>query len=478
MINSKKRQILMTSFLATGLLFATQVVFASGEPGPQGEAAHGLDPKNFQLVLIGLALMLVVAKLGGEVFERFKQPAVLGELVGGILIGNLALFGFTFVGLLKSNEIINAVAEIGVIILLFEVGLESNLTEMMEVGWSSLLVAVAGVIAPFFLGWGVAAYFLPEEATLGHIFIGATLCATSVGITARVLKDMGKLQTREARIVLGAAVIDDVLGLLILAVVAGSIKASAGGGTLAMTDVAIIAGKSIIFLVGAIAIGHYLMPTLFRSAGRLESRGVLLALAIAFCFFFAWVAGLVGLAPIVGAFAAGLVLDESHFETFSQRGESDITDLITPLSTVLVPIFFVLMGLKVDLRAFARVEVLGFAAALTFVAILGKQVCSLATVEKGINRLAIGLGMIPRGEVGLIFAGIGATLTLPNAQGIAEPVIGPATFAAVVIMVIVTTLVTPPFLKWSMAKQNDDSKIQKADALDKSIEDSIERTKR
>jgi Kef-type K+ transport system membrane component KefB len=448
MLKTMRQRIITAIFLWIGLL-ATQSVFADGEAATQGEASHGLNP----LVLLGVALILVVAKLGGEIFERFRQPAVLGELVSGILVGNLALFGFTSLGFLRSDQVINSLAEIGVIILLFEVGLESNLTEMMEVGWSSLLVAVVGVIAPFFLGWGVAAYFLPQEATLGHIFIGATLCATSVGITARVLKDLGKLQARESRIILGAAVIDDVLGLLILAVVQGSIKASAAGGSLAISDVALIAGKSIVFLIGAIAAGHYLVPHLFRGAGRLESRGVLLALAIAFCFFLSWVANLVGLAPIVGAFAAGLVLDEAHFETFNQQGDKNLEELIAPLSTVMVPIFFVLMGLKVDLRAFARVEVLGFAAALTFVAILGKQVCALATIEKGINRLAIGFGMIPRGEVGLIFAGIGATLTLPNKQGVQEPVIGAATFAAVVIMVIVTTLVTPPFLKWSMARQ-------------------------
>jgi Kef-type K+ transport system membrane component KefB len=448
MLKTMRQRIITAIFLWIGLL-ATQSVFADGEAATQGEASHGLNP----LVLLGVALILVVAKLGGEIFERFRQPAVLGELVSGIRVGNLALFGFTSLGFLRSDQVINSLAEIGVIILLFEVGLESNLTEMMEVGWSSLLVAVVGVIAPFFLGWGVAAYFLPQEATLGHIFIGATLCATSVGITARVLKDLGKLQARESRIILGAAVIDDVLGLLILAVVQGSIKASAAGGSLAISDVALIAGKSIVFLIGAIAAGHYLVPHLFRGAGRLESRGVLLALAIAFCFFLSWVANLVGLAPIVGAFAAGLVLDEAHFETFNQQGDKNLEELIAPLSTVMVPIFFVLMGLKVDLRAFARVEVLGFAAALTFVAILGKQVCALATIEKGINRLAIGFGMIPRGEVGLIFAGIGATLTLPNKQGVQEPVIGAATFAAVVIMVIVTTLVTPPFLKWSMARQ-------------------------
>ncbi|MGH9879923.1 MAG: cation:proton antiporter, partial [Pyrinomonadaceae bacterium] len=193
---------------------------APTEPGSAG--GHGLDP----LVLAGLAVMLIVAKLGAELFERLRQPAVLGELLGGMLVGNLALIGFTAADGLKTNELIAALAEIGVIILLFEVGLESDLKEMMEVGWSSLLVAILGVAAPFLLGWGVSAYFLPDESRLAHIFIGATLCATSVGVTARVFKDLGELATREARIILGAAVIDDVLGLLILAVVAGAIRAA------------------------------------------------------------------------------------------------------------------------------------------------------------------------------------------------------------------------------------------------------------
>jgi Na+:H+ antiporter len=442
-----RRSITASLLAMLTLAFVAQTSFARSETAPEGGAAHGLDP----FALVGIAAILVVAKLGGELFERLNQPAVLGELIGGIIIGNLALFGLSSVELLKTNEVINALAEIGVIILLFEVGLESNLGEMLEVGWSSLFVATAGVIAPFFLGWGVAAYFIPDEAKLGHIFIGATLCATSVGITARVLKDMNRLQTREARIILGAAVIDDVMGLLILAVVAGAIKAAASGAALLFSDVAIIAAKSAAFLIGAIVVGHYVVPHLFRGAGRLESRGVLLALSIAFCFTLAWLAARVGLAPIVGAFAAGLVLDEAHFESFSLRGERDLHQLIAPISALLVPIFFVLMGLRVDLSAFSRVDVLGFAAVLTVAAIIGKQVCSLAVAERGINRLSIGLGMIPRGEVGLIFAGIGATLTLPNAQGISEPVIGSATFGAVVIMVIITTLVTPPLLKWSLA---------------------------
>jgi Kef-type K+ transport system membrane component KefB len=178
---------------------------------------------------------------------------------------------------------------------------------------------------------------------------------------------------------------------------------------------------------------------------------VLVSFALAFCFLLAWAASLVGLAPIVGAFAAGLVLDEVHFESFARRGEKTVEELLAPVSAVLVPIFFVLMGLRVDLRAFGRVEVLGFALVLTAAAVVGKQACSLG-VGRGVNRLAVGLGMIPRGEVGLIFAGIGATLTLPAGAGAPAPVVNPATFGAVVIMVVVTTLVTPPALKWALSR--------------------------
>jgi Kef-type K+ transport system membrane component KefB len=411
--------------------------------------SHHLDPT----VLIGVAVMLVAAKVAGEIFERLKLPAVLGELCAGIVLGNLLIFGFLAAEPLKTDATIAALAELGVIILLFEVGLESDLKEMMEVGWSSLLVAVVGVVVPFLLGWLVSAYFIPDESRLAHIFIGATLCATSVGITARVFKDLGKLSTREARIILGAAVLDDVLGLLILAIVAGAIRAAATGGVLSMFDIGMIALKSVLFLIGAIVIGHTLMPRVLRGAGRFESRGVLLTLAIAFCFFLAWAAAKVELAPIVGAFAAGLILDEVHYRPAGGRSERDLNDLLQPVSTVLVPIFFVLMGLKVDLRLFARLDILGFAALLTLAAIVGKQVCGLAVLERGVNRLAIGLGMIPRGEVGLIFAGIGATLMLPNVAGVSEPVIGPATFGAVVIMVIITTLIAPLSLKWSLGRK-------------------------
>lgn len=471
----KRRAIASLAALGVALWWVVSTAGAAGEVATGSDGHHGLNP----IVLLAMAVMLLVAKLGGELFGKFNQPTVLGELVGGIFIGNLSLLGITAVELFRTNEVIGALAEIGVIILLFEVGLESNLKEMVEVGWSSLLVAVVGVIAPFFLGWGVAAYFIPEEPRLAHIFIGAVLCATSVGITARVLKDIGKLRTRESRIILGAAVIDDVLGLLILAIMAGVIKASNAGETLSFTAIATIAFKSIVFLIGAIIAGQYIVPYLFRGAGRLQSRGVLVAFAVSFCFLLSWAAANVGLAPIVGAFAAGLVLDEIHFEAFVRRGEPRLEQLLAPVSALLVPIFFVLMGLKVDLRVFARPDILGFAAALTMAAIIGKQVCGLAVVERKINRLAIGVGMIPRGEVGLIFAGIGATLLLPNEIGVNEPVISTATFGAVVIMVMVTTLVTPPALKRALARTSSpDPTMDDLAALQQITDEAAERVSR
>lgn len=454
----------LITILSGALLIAATARETIASPADD-TSGHDFDPT----ILVTIAVMLVAAKLGGELFARLHQPAVLGELFAGIVLGNLVIFGFTGVEPLKTNTIVAVLAELGVILLLFEVGLESNLKEMMAVGWSSLLVALLGVVTPFLLGWGVAAYFLPNEARLVHIFIGATLCATSVGITARVFKDLRKLATREARIILGAAVIDDVLGLIILAIVSGAIRASATGAALSLMQVTLIAAKAFGFLLAAIIAGHFIIPKVLRAVGRLESRGILLTFAISFCLFLAWAADKFGLAPIVGAFAAGLVLDEVHYRpgresselasesAITKTGERSLAELLQPVSAVLVPIFFVLMGMKVDLRLFAQVELLGFAFALTLVAIIGKQICSLGVLERGVNRTAIGLGMIPRGEVGLIFAGIGASLLLPTIGGpgeaiISTPVIGPATFGAIVIMVIVTTLITPPALKWSLGK--------------------------
>jgi len=413
-----------------------------------GDQGGGNESQAMASVLLSMIVILLAAKLGGEAFERLHQPAVLGELIAGVIIGNLNLIGIHGLEFLRTEEVVAILAEIGVILLLFEVGLESNIKEMMNVGLSSLLVAMAGVIAPMLLGWGVAAWFLPHEERLVHIYIGAVLCATSVGITARVLRDLGKVRSKEARIILGAAVIDDVLGLLVLAVVSGMIlAANQGRSGFLLSEMAWILAKTVLFLFGALVIGLFLSPKLFGVASRLRVQGMLLVTSLVFCFLLAYLAHAIGLAPIVGAFAAGLILDPVHYRDFLDRGEHSIEELLRPLTTVLVPMFFVLMGIRVDLATLGHPNILGFAAVLTLAAILGKQVCGLAVLERGLNRLAIGVGMIPRGEVGLIFASIGMTLRLNG-----EQVVNVSTFSAAVIMVMVTTLVTPPVLTWALAR--------------------------
>ncbi|MEA2030556.1 MAG: cation:proton antiporter [candidate division Zixibacteria bacterium] len=436
------------SLAIIGVYIFYDLAFASG--GENGHANGGGEQGEPVLnVLLELIVILLAAKLGGDLFERFKAPSVLGELVLGMVIGNLQLIGIDVFEPFKNNLTLEILAEIGVIILLFEVGLESTVKEMMKVGLVSFMAALLGVIAPFFLGWGVAVWFLPDASVYVHIFIGATLTATSVGITARVLKDSGKINTREAKIILGAAVIDDIMGLIILAVVTGIITAVNMGSDSGISSamVLLIILKAFGFIVGSIVIGNWVLPSFFKFGLHLKSKGVLLSFSLLVCFFLAYLAGKIGLAPIVGAFAAGLILEEVWFKDYHARGEHSIGELISPIATFLVPVFFVRMGMMVDMTTFGQIEILGFAAVLTVAAIIGKQACSLAIFDKTTNRIAVGLGMIPRGEVGLIFAGIGANLMLNG-----HPVISSSTYSVVVIMVIITTLVTPPALIFSMSR--------------------------
>lgn len=401
-------------------------------------------------VVLALAIILAAAKLAGHLAVRVGQPAVLGELIAGVAIGSFDLAGIDWFHAIERDASVDILARLGVIILLFEVGLESTIRDMVKVGLPSLLVAVLGVAAPFALGWGVGAVLLPDRSVYVHAFLGATLTATSVGITARVLRDLGRSQSPEARVILGAAVIDDVLGLIILAVVGGVIATANAGDALSYGAIGLVVFKAFAFLVGALLLGLYLSPRLFRLASRLSGHGVLLTTALVFCFALAYLASVTGLAPIVGAYAAGLILEDVHFKDFTKRGERGIEELVHPISTFLVPVFFVIMGMRVDLDAFAHVEVLGLAALLTAAAILGKQLCAFGTLGRPLDRLSVGIGMIPRGEVGLIFANIGLGLTVAG-----ERIIDDATFSAVVIMVIVTTMITPPALKWSLTRGVD-----------------------
>jgi Kef-type K+ transport system membrane component KefB len=434
------------------------IVFVTAAGAAQTDSHEG----TIGNLLLALIVILAAAKLGGELAERAGFPAVLGELLGGVVLGNLVLIdsGWNFFEPLRVTPpgsdwavIVAGLAELGVIILLFEVGLESTVQGMMKVGGSSFLVAVLGVVTPFLLGFGVSRLFIKEippslaaalppgfSLQFVHMYVGAVLCATSVGITARVFRDINRLNTKEAQIILGAAVIDDVLGLIVLAVVSGIITSAKLGVPMAVGALIRLIVTAVLFLGGSLTLGVYLIPRIMNQLSRLRTSGVMLVSSLLFAFALSWLAGAVGLAPIVGAFAAGLILEEVHFRGF--REEITIEQLIRPVSTFLAPVFFVLMGIHVRLEAFGNLAVVAAAGGLTLAAVAGKQVCGFGVLEKRLNRLAIGIGMIPRGEVGLIFANIGKTLG----------VIDDATFSAIVIMVMITTLITPPLLKLSMER--------------------------
>jgi Kef-type K+ transport system membrane component KefB len=420
-------------------------VLLSGAGSLAADVAAHVDP--VASVALRLALILIAAKFGGDLATRIGQPAVLGELVIGIVLGNLTLVGVAGLEPIEQDMFVDLLARLGALILLFEVGLESTVGQILEVGGSALLVATLGVVAPFCLGWLVGLWLLPDEGAYVHAFLGATLSATSVGITARVLKDLDAAQRRESRVILGAAVIDDVFGLVILAVVTALITSADRGGERSMTDIAMSVARAAGFLIGSLVVGVRLSPAMFRLLSKMRTRGVLLAAGLSFCFFFSWLASTIGLAPIIGAFAAGLVLEDAHYREFVERGEPGLTQLVHPISVFLVPIFFTLMGMRTDLTALLQPGVFGLAAALTLAAIVGKQACSLGALERGLDRLTIGIGMVPRGEVGLIFANIGLSLSIRG-----KPVLDPSTFAATLIMVVVTTMVTPPALKWSLGR--------------------------
>jgi Kef-type K+ transport system membrane component KefB len=399
-------------------------------------------------VLFGLALLVLGAKVGGTIAQRWGQPAVLGELLVGIAAGNFlpALFGERGIAFVRDDSTLHVLAEIGVLILLFDVGLEADLRALVRVGPSATLVAVIGVITPFIFGWGTARWLQPEAHFLVHVFVGATLTATSVGITARVLKDLSSLQSAEGQIILGAAILDDILGLVILAVVSALVTSAAAGGA-ALSEVAFtgIILKAVIFLGATIGIGHYLSGPLMRLAARLSPPDLVLVAGLAACFALAFVADRIGLAGIVGAFAAGLLLDPYGKGVRTSAESVTLQELMAPMSSVFVPLFFVLMGIQVDLRSLITVEAVTFGGVLVLVAVAGKLASAAGIVGRGINRLAVGIGMVPRGEVGLIFAGIGTALTLDE-----RPLLPQATFSALVLMVVVTTLIAPIGLRLTL----------------------------
>ncbi len=379
---------------------------------------------EFAHILLMLVVMLAAAKLLAELGERASQPAVLGELLAGLILGDSLLRLVN-----PKDEILHVLAELGAVLLLFEIGLESDITELFRVGWRSLWVAVIGVVTPAVLGFGVSV--LLGQPSMTAAFIGATLTATSVGITARVMKDLNILRWGESQIVLGAAVADDVIGLLILAVFSGL----AQGETMSVWQIGKVLVLALAFLAGALTVGLKASHVLLKVAEQMRARAALVTAALAFCFLLAALAQLVGLAPIVGAFSAGLVLARTEHRI-------RITERASAIADMLVPIFFVMMGAQMNLRAIdvttpAGLSVVGLAALLIVVAILGKLASGLAVWRTRMRPWLVGVGMVPRGEVGLIFATI----------GLQQNVFDITVYTAVLILVMVTTLVTPPWLR-------------------------------
>ncbi len=399
---------------------------------------HGVDAELW----LALAAILLLAKLGAEIALRLRQPPVLGELFVGIVLGNLDLVGVHLFDGVTALPSVQLLAELGVVLLLFQVGLESSLHEMREVAPQSGLVALVGVIAPIVLGYLTSLALMPAAPPSLHLFVGATLCATSVGITARVLKDLDAMDRPETRIILGAAVLDDVLGLMVLAIVSAIALSGAVPG---VGGLARIVGLAIGFLAGALLLGAFGMPTLFRAASRLRTGGVLSAIAIGLCLLLAGLSAAAGLAAIVGAFAAGLILDDVHVRPFGKRLIHEVSDLIAPIVAVLAPVFFVRTGMMVVLSDLGLGSLV-LAGALSVVAVASKLVAGLGA-RGGVDRLTVGIGMVPRGEVGLIFADAGARI----AQG-GHALIEPSVYGAIVLMVMVSTVVTPPWLARRLRK--------------------------
>lgn len=382
---------------------------------------HGImELKTF---LFSLIVIYLSARLLGELAVRIGQSSVLGELLAGVLVGPSLL------GLIHPTETLTLLGEIGVMLLLFEVGLESDLQSFLRVGPSAAVVALIGVAVPFALGYEVAV--LLQLTTLQAIFVGATLTATSVAISARVLSDLGRLQSHEGNIILGAAVLDDILGLVILSVMVGL----ADSGTISWLAIVQTAGLAILFLTVAMVFGNRYASLFSKLVNRLNTRGALVITALTFALLLGYVAEAVRVAPLVGAFAAGLILARTEHQRL-------IEERLKPITDVFVPIFFILVGVAVDvthLNPFnaQNQSVLLLAGGLTLVAIVGKLVSGCGVLDRTVNRWVVGVGMVPRGEVGLIFAGV----------GLGAHIITDAQYGSILVVVAVTTFLSPVLLK-------------------------------
>lgn len=443
---------------------------------------HHADP--IASVLLAVTILFFCAIIGRYAAHRAHQPAVLGELLMGVFLGNLCyFFGMPLIVVLREGAAVfdimrdmlhgvslaNAVPTVipnpyyaqqmisalsgpsgdeylkiativdifsryGVIFLLFMVGLESSIEELKHTGRASLGVAVLGVLAPMILGFAVACFLLPESTWQADLFIAATLSATSIGITARVLTELKQLHSREAKTILGAAMLDDILGLIILAVVSSVIISGSVDGMMLCR----IIGTSVLFFLVILSFGPWLLRKIIPVFKFLAVWEAKLFIAFLLVMTLAWLASLIQLAAIIGAFTAGLILHDNYFQSTTTQHTADLSlyHLIAPLEAILAPIFFMVIGLQVKLETFYNGHVLILAAGLIVAAVLGKLISGFGA-DKRDDRLLIGIGMLPRGEVGLVFASIGRTLG----------VISDDLFSAIVLMVISTTFIAPPLLK-------------------------------
>jgi len=473
---------------------------AHAEAGAGGGVAHDGDGGGghsdpFPGILLLITVVIAAAMAGRWIAERVGQPPVLGELAIGVLLGNLGLWfnmpeAFLIVHLDSIKPVIGAVihggqtleqaaaakftaeelapggvgerllaimrsadgrggtaalvalmglwifSNLGVVLLLFMVGLETSVKEMLAVGVRATMVAVVGVVCPFIMGYYAGMWLMPDAGQAAHLFVGATLTATSVGITARVFKDLNAVQTREAKIILGAAVIDDVLGLIILAVMVGMVRTN----KVEVGTIATISGLSIAFLGLAILVGDKVARAMAAVFKRVDARHYQLLFPLALCFVMAYAASAIGLAAIVGAFAAGLIINkEDHHD---EKHGLSMEHMVGPMEKFFAPVFFVLVGMQVDLSTFADPTTIKVGGLLTLIAVIGKVVAGVAA-GKGVDKVTVGIGMIPRGEVGLIFASTGKSVG----------VVSDWEFSAIVATVALTTVLTPPALKWALGRR-------------------------
>lgn len=390
-------------------------VWAAGVVGATGgEGEHDVTG-----LLLTLLVLFVAAKIGAEIFERLRQPAVVGEILAGVIVGPQVLHW------VEPSEVTFALSELGVVFLLFMVGLETKPSDLLAVGRQALLVAAGGVALPMVLGYFFALHHGSTQVTA--LFVGAALVATSVGITARVLARLGYLHTRTARIILGAAVIDDILGLLVLAVVSGFARTGAAD----FRQIALTGLYAISFVLFMLFFGCRVMARALPAIDRLRIGQSVYLGAIGFCLTLSVVAGYLGVAAIVGAFLAGMALSEASEEIGLHRH-------FDSLSEFFIPFFLAGIGMHVKLSSLTNPSVLVMCLVLTLLAILGKVIgCSLPVLSLGgLRAMQVGVGMVPRGEVGIIVAQLGLGLGALTDD----------LFAVVLFVAVVTTMVAPPLL--------------------------------